>query len=176
MNKSAGAPNRDTQETMINSLIAELTCDDVVQCQKARKTLVSIGKPAVAPLVKALKGRKEQVRWEAAKALGQIADTSATTALLEALEDKDFDIRWLAAEGLIAIGEDGLVPLLKALIKRSDSTWFRNGAHHVLHDMARKGFYDQVRPVLVALEDVESYIEVPLAAKSVLNKLRDREK
>jgi HEAT repeat protein len=171
MNKSAGAPNRDAQDAVIKSLISELTCDDVVRCQKARKTLVSIGKPAVAPLVKALKDQKEQMRWEAAKALGQIADPSATVALLEALEDKDFDIRWLAAEGLIAIGKDVLAPLLKALINHSDSIWFRNGAHHVLHDLARRGLYDKVRPVLVALEDTESAIEVPMAAKAVLSQI-----
>lgn len=170
MAKFRNKPNHITQ-TMINSLITELTCDDVFRCQKAREALVSIGKPAVAPLIKALTEQKEQVRWEAAKALGQIADPSAINALLDALEDKDFDIRWLSAEGLIAIGKDTLVPLLKALIERSDSAWFRNGAHHVLHDLARKGFYDKVRPVLIALEDSEPSIEVPLAAKIALNKL-----
>jgi hypothetical protein len=174
MNKSGSTPNRDTQEAIVNSLITELTCDDVFRCQKARKSLVSIGKPAVAPLVKALADQKEQVRWEAAKALGQIADPSATTALLEALEDKDFDIRWLAAEGLIAIGKDALVPLLKALIERSDSAWFRNGAHHVLHDLARKGFYDKVRSVLIALEEPESIVEVPVAAELALNNIKER--
>jgi HEAT repeat protein len=173
MNKSAGTPNKDTQEAKIDSLIADLTCDDVVRCQKARKALVSIGKPAVPSLIKLLSHQKEQLRWEAVKALSQIADPSTTRVFLDSLEDKDFDIRWLAAEGLIAIGRDGLVPLLKALIKRSDSVWFRNGAHHVLHDLARKGLYDRVRPVLVALEDTEPSIEVPLAAESVLNHLAE---
>ena len=171
MNKSTGTPNKDTQEAIINSLITELTCDDVSRCQKARKTLVSIGKPAVVPLVKALADKKEQVRWEAAKSLGQIADPTAITALLEILEDKDFDIRWLAAEGLIAIGKNGLVPLLETLIKRSDSVWFRNGAHHILSDLARKGFYSILRPVLVALEGPEPSIEVPLAGEIALKKL-----
>jgi HEAT repeat protein len=170
-NKSAGTPNKDTQEAKIDSLIADLTCDDVVLCQKARKALVSIGKPAVPSLVKLLPHQKEQLRWEAVKALSQIADSSTTRVFLDSLEDKDFDIRWLAAEGLIAIGKDVLAPLLKALINHSDSIWFRNGAHHVLHDLARRGLYDKVRPVLFALEDVEPSIEVPLAAKAVLSQI-----
>jgi HEAT repeat protein len=173
MDKPRDKSNQDIQKDTISSLIAELTCGDVARCQKARKALVAIGKPAVAPLIKTLTGQKEQVRWEAAKVLGQIADPSATAALLETLEDKDFDIRWLAAEGLIAIGKEALAPLLKALIERSDSAWFRNGAHHVLHALARKGFYDKVRPVLIALEDPEPSIEVPLSAELALNNIKE---
>lgn len=175
MNESAGTPNKDTQEAKIDSLIADLTCGDVVRCQKARNALVSMGKPAVPSLVKFLHHQKEQLRWEAIKTLGQIADPSTTRVFLDSLEDKDFDIRWLAAEGLIAIGKDALAPLLKALIIHSDSIWFRNGAHHVLHDLARKGLYDKVRPILVALEDVEPSIEVPLAAETVLNQVEQKQ-
>jgi HEAT repeat protein len=137
----------------IDSLIADLVCDDVV---------------------KALGSKKYWVRWEAAKALTQIGDPTATAALIKALEDKEFDVRWLAAEGLINIGREAVVPLLEALIDNSKSIWMQQGAHHILHDMHR-GDLDQVlRPVMSALEDVEPYVEVPVAARKALDKLEPK--
>ena len=137
MDKTNSAANTDNQDD-IDSLIAELTCNDVVKCQKAREKLVYIGKPAIPSLIKLLSQQKEMVRWEALKTLGQIADPSTTGLFLDSLKDDDFDIRWLAAEGLVAIGNDVLTPLLKALIKNSDSRGFRFGAHHVPEEPGRK--------------------------------------
>jgi HEAT repeat protein len=155
----------------IDSLIADLVCDDVITCQKARRQLVVMGHEVVPFLVKELGNEKYWVRWEAAKALGQIGDPAATAALIKALEDKEFDVRWLAAEGLINIGRKAVVPLLKALIANPKSTWLRQGAHHVLHDMDRGDLNKVLRPVMVALEDVEPYVEVPVAARKALDSL-----
>jgi len=155
----------------IDSLVAELVCDDVITCQKARRQLVAMGHRAVPSLVKELGSKKYWVRWEAAKALAQIGDPTATTALIKALEDKEFDVRWLAAEGLINIGREAVVPLLEALIDRPKSTWLRQGAHHVLHDMDRGDLNKVLRPVMSALEDVEPYVEVPVAARKALDRL-----
>ena len=88
----------------IQTLVADLTCDDILKCQKARRELVSQGSAAVDALVEALSSKKAWVRWEAAKALGQIGDKAAVKALVAALEDREFDVRWLAAEALIRIG------------------------------------------------------------------------
>jgi HEAT repeat protein len=68
-----------------------------------------------------------EVRWEAAKALGEIADPWSAPALEETLMDAGFDIRWLAAEGLIALGRAGLKPLLATLLKKADSVYLREG-------------------------------------------------
>jgi HEAT repeat protein len=155
----------------IDSLIIDLVCDDVITCQKARRQLVAIGHRAVPSLVKALGSKKYWVRWEAAKALAQIGDPTATAALIEALEDKEFDVRWLAAEGLINIGREAVVPLLEALIDNSKSIWMQQGAHHILHDMNRGDLNQVLRPVMSALEDVEPYVEVPVAARKALDKL-----
>ncbi len=155
----------------IKSLIADLECDDVIRCQKARRKLVALGHKAVPYLVKAMGAKKYWTRWEAAKALAQIGDPTATAALIKALEDKEFDIRWLAAEGLINIGRKAVVPLLEALIDNPMSTWLRQGAHHVLHDMNRGELDKLLMPVMNALEDVEPYIEVPVSARKALDKL-----
>ncbi len=155
----------------IDSLIANLVCDDVILCQKARRQLVAMGHKAVPFLVKELGNEKYWVRWEAAKALTQIGDPTATAALIKALEDKEFDVRWLAAEGLINIGRKAVVPLLEALVGNLKSIWLRQGAHHVLHDMDRGDLDEVLRPVMSALEDVEPYIEVPVAARKALDML-----
>jgi hypothetical protein len=155
----------------IDSLITDLVCDDVILCQKARRQLVVMGHKAVPSLVKALGNKKYWVRWEAAKALAQIGDPTATAALIKALEDKEFDVRWLAAEGLINIGREAVAPLLEALIDNPKSIWLWQGAHHILHDMNRGDLDKVLRPVMKALEDVEPYVEVPVAARKALDTL-----
>jgi len=166
------SPHGDSQQAQIEALKAELTCADVTRCQQARQALVDIGQPAVPALLELMTQGKGTLRWEAAKALGEIADPVTIDAFINSLEDDDFDIRWLSAEGLAAIGRDALAPLLKALTRQADSPWFRNGAHHYLRLMARRGLYDQLKPVLVALDGTEPYLEVPVAAEQVLDKLR----
>ncbi len=157
----------------IDALIAELTCDDVIRCQKARRLLVDMGQEAVPALVEALTSKRTWVRWEAAKALSQIADPAATAALVKALNDKEFDVRWLAAEGLVAIGKHAVIPLLRALIDTPESTWIREGAHHVLHDMSKGSWGLLLEPLMAALEDVQASLEVPLIAKKSIDALKN---
>ena len=182
MNERQNSTNQDdivqgagTDLATINSLIADLASDDGVLRVSARRSLVAMGRLAVDPLVKALADSNQWVRWEAAKALGQIGDPTATQALVSALEDKMFDVRWLAAEGLIAIGREALGPLLQALMEHSDSSWMREGVHHVFHDLARGSVEEILRPVLAALQDIEPSIEVPFVAKTALGKLTGKE-
>jgi len=136
--------------------------------QHAREGLVAIGSPAVGPLVGALKDRRQMVRWEAAKALGEIADPSAAAAMVTILEDEDAGVRWLAAEGLTALGRDGVMPLLHALAKNSDSEWLQQGAHHVFHALIRRKWAKPLAPVLAALESSVPHLATPVAAHKTL--------
>jgi HEAT repeat protein len=162
----------DTDE--IQLLVADLASEDWRARQEARHSLVRLGSRAVAPLVKALDESNDSywtLRWEAAKALGEIADPAAAPALLRVLEDERDGIRWLAAEGLIAMGRGGLLPLLEALVHRSNSGRLRAGAHHVLRELVEKDPQGIITPVLRALEDIEPVIEVPPAAQAALDAL-----
>jgi HEAT repeat protein len=154
------------------SSIADLRSRDGMVRQKARKTLTTIGKRAVLPLLPLLNDPDDHVRWEAAKALADIADPGASSGLVTSLQDENGDVRWLAAEGLIAIGRDALVPLLETLIERSDSVWLRGGAHHVLHDMAKGELGDLLTPVVAALDGVDPEIGVRGPASKALEGLR----
>lgn len=160
--------------TDIPQLVGELASRYPAIRVKAREALVAIGKPCVPSLIGLLSHRNPQLRWEAAKALCDIADPIAATALVSALEDKDGDVRWLAAEGLIALGWEGLQPLLSALLERAQSVWLCEGAHHVCHAMVKKRKLGPIlRPVLAALDEAEPEIVVPLAAYTALSKLRE---
>jgi HEAT repeat protein len=160
----------DTQT--ISESIRGFAAESGLERRDARLRLVKIGKPAVPALEAALQDRREQVRWEAAKALSQIGDPDAAPVLVKALDDQDFGVRWLAAEGLIATGREGLTPLLTALVKHSDSKWLREGAHHVVRTMVGvDNLHDILAPVLAALNDVEPVIEVPPAAQDAIEEL-----
>lgn len=161
-------------ENEFDILVAEFTCDDVLRCQIARRKLVGMGSAAVASLVVGLADKRHWVRWEAAKALGQIGDAASAEALVKALEDDQFDVRWLAAEALINIGRPALRPLLTALTDHGGkSLLLRRGAHHVLHDVDRGEWDAILRPVMTAVEDEAPSVEVMTAARLALDAIRE---
>lgn len=138
----------------MRSLMARINSDDGMIREKARKSLVCIGGPAVASLGKALRGPgAAQLRWEAAKALGEIGDRRSIPALVGALGDRDRDVAWLAAEGLAKYGMTAWPPILRALAKGgSDSGRLRRGAHHVFANQEREGFDDLLEKLKKDLE------------------------
>jgi HEAT repeat protein len=157
--------------TTILELITQLSDPSGVTRQHARQALVAIGPRAVEPLMLALRDPRDQVRWEAAKALTNLTSRRAAASLVHALEDENGDVRWLAAEGLVALQEGALRPLLKALSAAADGDELREGAHHVLHELARRGLADLVNPVLRALESPAPAEETPVVAYEALLKL-----
>jgi HEAT repeat protein len=156
----------------VSGLVATLSDSNGLARQHAREGLVDVGQPAVPALLTALASSHEQVRWEAAKALSEIAAPEAAPGLTATLEDRDFSVRWLAAEGLVAIGHRSIEPVLEALVERGDRQWLREGAHHVLKALSKRGSYEAIAPVLAALEGMEPELVVPPAAKAALKKLR----
>jgi HEAT repeat protein len=163
----------EKMDTPLKTLIVDLgSYDDVVRV-KARHSLVAMGKAAVPSLTEALKNKKYLMRWEAAKALGEIGNPAAAPNLVEALEDEEFDVRWLAAIGLIGMSIKGLKPLLHALMERGDSVLLQEGAHHVIHDLAKGGLRRYLAPVLASLEGVEQAMVVPNVAFKALEMLKE---
>jgi HEAT repeat protein len=169
----AKSTSRATPAT-VAGLVAALKDDDRITRQRARETMVNIGRPCVAPLIKVLSNPKsdERLRWEATAALSKINAPNSAPVLVKALEDDSFGIRWLAAEGLINLGRQGIPALLEALLQRSESVWLRQGAHHILRTLARTGLPASAISVLQALEDVEPAVEVIQPAKSALKALK----
>jgi HEAT repeat protein len=155
----------------VELLVAALAHKDGGERLHAREQLVEIGNPAVPALIEALGSPSENVRWEAAKALGMIRDPRAASALVDALEDPEPAVRWLAAKALIALGRAGLVAVLRGVERCVDDTWMKEGTIHVLHTWVREGVVPEALPVLEALEEIQPRIEAPVAAYHLLQSL-----
>jgi HEAT repeat protein len=143
---------QNTNSTIKNLIVALSSHNDFSRVE-ARKALEAMGRQVVPFLV---------------EALSEIRDPKAVPALVMALEDEEFDIRWLAAKGLIEMNVKGLKPLFQALIEHADSVLLREGAHHVLHDLAKGELRKYLAPMLIALEDMDSTVQVPIAASHAL--------
>jgi hypothetical protein len=164
----------DAARGRIESLVADLTSPKPAMRMNAREALVAMGKPVVPSLIRLLSHPKPHARWEAAKTLCGIAEPIAACALIRALDDRDGDVRWLAAEGLAALGQDGLQPLLAALIGQTEPCCIYEGAQHICHTLvARKKLGSILRPLLTALKRPEPEVAVPSAAYTALSKLRE---
>jgi HEAT repeat protein len=175
--KRTTATTREGNAT-VDELLARLHSHDWKLRERARWDLVALRERAVFPLADALRDPDWHVRWEAAKALHDIADPRAAPALVRALRDRRFGVRWLASDALIALREGALPALLDALVHNADSIYLREGAHHVLHDLTRGHLNGRVsetmRSVLSALEAIEAHVTVPLAARQALEALPKR--
>jgi HEAT repeat protein len=160
--------------TNIKTLMDMLASKDGVIRQNAREALVALGKPAALSLTQALQNsRLDQVRWEAAKALGSISDTRAIPSLVKALEDSSHDVAWLAADALIPYKKAAWPALLQALIKsEADSVELRKGAHHVLVNQKEEGFNDLLTTLLKALESSAAPESSAVAAYDILKKMK----
>lgn len=157
----------------VEALIPDLASKDGTKRHRARVALQHIGRPAVPALLQALNSPSENVRWEAAKALGVIRDPRAGPALVDALEDEDPAVRWLAAEALIALGRHALVPVLSSVERCADSEWLQAGVAQVLRALVKDDLAPEAAPVLEALNSVDAAVAAPAAAYRVLRRLQD---
>ncbi len=159
--------------TNLESLMDMLENKDGVIRQKAREALVELGKSAVSSLTRALlNSRQDQVRWEAAKALGGINDTGSVPSLVQALEDNNSDVAWAAADALKTFRKAAWPSLLQALIKsKSEAVALRKGAHHVLADQKEDGFDDLLATLLKALESSSAPESSAVAAHEILKRM-----
>lgn len=159
----------------IKKLINQLQSEDGNERQRARKALVRIGRPAVPHLLDLLTHENDLLRWEACKALGSISDPETAAPLVHALSDTSMEIRWLAGEALIALGEDAVCDVLRALETNFNSVFLREGAHHVLHALERQKLLDKkTLDVLDTLRYLQPSISVGVAAKEALESLLRR--
>jgi len=162
--------------TNVESLIDMLANKDGMIREKARKSLVALGSPAVSSLIQALQTSElDQVRWEATKALGVIGDTTSIPTLVKALEDSDGDVTWLAAEALEKFKKAAWPALLRALIKsKPDSVLLRQGSHHVLQNQKEEGFIDLLAALQNALESSTAQESTPFAATEILKRMKEK--
>ncbi len=86
--------------------------------------LVSVGKPAVKPLIAALKSRDPFVRRQSAEALGEIGDPRAVEPLMDLLSDPDSLIRRHAVKALGNIKDLRAVDLIAGILTNAGEQWY----------------------------------------------------
>ena len=163
-----------TSISHIATLLVDLGSNSTVARKRAHQELVFLQEAAVEPLIGALCTSTEYGRGQAAKALGEIGDSSAAPALVEALADDKFDVRSLATGAVVLLGGAGLTALLQALIDRPHSTLLRESAHNVLHDSAQEKWNRQLDPVIQVLEGPNPEVELPIAATNALQAIKSQ--
>jgi HEAT repeat protein len=157
----------------IPGLIKQLNGKDDYIRMQARETLICIGQPASTELMKALSSGDTALRWQIIKILECIQDPEAAPILVEQLKDDDAGVRWAASDALIALRHDAIPALLQALLRDSDSSWLRRGAHHILHVMKDAGRLNKAElEVFAALQDIEPTASVPWAAEKAIESLK----
>lgn len=142
--------------------------------KKARESLVAMGKPTVPSLKKALQeSTSDQVRWEAAKALGAIRDARSIPPLVKALTGSDSHVTWLAAEALSQFKKTAWPPLLRALIEEGpNSGLLHRRVHHVLLNQKEDGLDDLLETLMKSLEDGALSESAMVAAYGLLERMK----
>jgi HEAT repeat protein len=160
------------QKAEIEGWLAALRDHEGLIRQRARDRLVELGRSVTPFLEPLLSDQHIQTRWEAAKALSEIADPASIPALIRTLGDDDNDVSWLAAEGLAAIGRPAVPPLLHALIDQVEDIWIRQGVHHVLRELRDTEISDAITDVYTALNSMDQDVEIIAAAERALTRLK----
>ena len=73
-------------------------------------------------------------------------------ALVEGLLDRDSGVRWACSTALAALGEEALLPLLRAIGSTSNDPMLREGALHALMHSSSKEVRDKTKELQEALE------------------------
>ena len=112
--------------------------------------------------------RPAMEREQAAHKLAETPAPEVVGRLVAALEDEESGVRWAAAAALIDCGEAALVPLLNALVAQADSTWLREGAHHVFSSTRSLKVQQVTADVVKALKGPASSVATTEAAVRAL--------
>ncbi len=176
MNKPISISKQNRTGANLESLMDMLANKDGMIRRKARKSLITLGKPAIPSLIRILRNSKlDQLRWEAAKILGSIDDTRAIPSLVNALDDKDHDVAWLAAVALKKFKKAAWPQLFDMLVKsKPDSILLRQGVLHILRDQKENGFNELLSTLINSLELGTAPESTAIAAYNILMQMKGK--
>ncbi|MCQ8893859.1 MAG: HEAT repeat domain-containing protein [Methanolinea sp.] len=113
---------------------------------------------AFEDVIRALHNPEDEVREEAARALGELGDRRAVDPLIGLLSDENRYVRREAAKSLGRIGDERAIPALISALKDEDR-YGREGAAEGLGEMGEKAF-----PALIeAMENADWHVRMGAA-------------
>ncbi len=152
-------------EPAVEPLIAALKDEHEGVRFGAAKALRRLGEPAVEPLIAALKDEHKEVRSVATEVLGGLGDARAVEPLIAALRDEDVWVRFRATEALGRLGDPAVEPLIAAL--KDEHKMVRSNAAWAL---GRLEDARAMEPLIAALKD--EYETVVSAATEAIERMR----
>jgi HEAT repeat protein len=162
-------PSADVKNLKKDGNVPALIClmghADPTLSRQAAETLGTLGTPAVAELITALRSPDAQIRLGAIEALGAIKDSQAVAAFIELLDrEKRLELRWAAILALGELESPEAVPDLVSSLK-DINRYIRYGAARSLEKL---GWFPSTESesiyYCIALQDWESVKKYGAAA------------
>ncbi|MHB0939456.1 MAG: HEAT repeat domain-containing protein [Armatimonadota bacterium] len=148
-------------------LVAMHSADNGMRA-KAIEALATFGPAAVPPLLEALQDKNPSIRRAAARALGNIGDSSAVEALLQLAKERDRQVRESAISALAAIQDERTAPVMLAALRDADAD-IRSAALGFFEGRDISAFVPELSRMLA---DPDEYVRS--RAVDVLAAVRDR--
>jgi len=143
----------------IKEKICSLLADKMDSKYKLEKinlieSLERIGNIGIGTIAKALRDEDEDIRWNAAEALGNIRSEAAVQLLIDALKDEDEDVRSNAANALGKTGSKKAVQPLIDVLKDENEDVRKEAAEALGYIESEKA----VQPLIDALRDEDEHV------------------
>ena len=151
--------------------VDELCSNEESIRENAHAGLVAAGVQSIRYLNKLALSNNQEERREVVKIIGEINNKQGIPLLIHSLEDEELEIRLLAAEGLIDLGQEALSPIFSTLMRRYNSVFIREGAHHVMSELKRRNVFADRSSIISLLKSEETKSLVPIAARIELDGL-----
>jgi HEAT repeat protein len=136
--------------------------------REAGRALWSLGELAKSSWLEALKHHDSHIRWHAARGLGEIGDQRHAMILAEGLYDTSYAVRWATADVLAHLGSQAVPAILTILSRYEINESFRQAAYHALHGISSSKAQESLKPLMDAMRDFASNIEIPMIAQRLL--------
>jgi HEAT repeat protein len=125
---------------------------------------IQIGKPAVEPLINALRFFGELERTlRAAEVLGEIGDPRALGKLIECLSEEKLGAQKEILEAIVKFGKLAVAELIDALKDNRPLERVRRARRRIIDILAKVGDEQAVEPLIIALRDSDAKVEAARA-------------
>jgi HEAT repeat protein len=150
----------------IGLLIRALVNPNEEVCRRTSLALVTIGEPAVDPLIRAIADQDPGIRRGVIEVLGQIGNTKAIAPTIGALDDPERLVRIEAVRALAALGVPAIAPLMQVF--REGDIRMKSSAMEALWMLGQPA----TTPLIMVLRDDQ--VDVRKRAALLLGEIGDQ--